>query len=150
VAPLLIFMLIGIINFGFIFSEQQTLNASSRDAARQAVVEPSSGSALTCQGVVDAARGTASTIGMAPANVQVTVKGASGATLCLSAATPPIPPNTVDAGDFAAGPCTTSNQKVTVELAFKPSAGIAFAMGQLIFPDINTLKATSSFRCEYP
>jgi Flp pilus assembly protein TadG len=148
VAPLLIFLFIGIMNFGFIFSEQQTLNASSRDAARQGVVETSSGSALTCKGVVDAVRATATTIGMAPASVQVAVKR-DGTPVCISAASPPIA-GQADAGSPSAEPCSSTDQAVTVELKFQPTAGIAFAMGQLIFPSINTLAAASTFRCEYP
>ena len=63
VVPILLILVFGIINFGFLFTSQITLNTSARDAARLGVVSPVTGSPMSCSAIALAARNNAGTLG---------------------------------------------------------------------------------------
>ena len=90
VMPILLALVFGIINFGFIFAAQISLNGSARDAARAGVVKPlgSTGVAMKCSAIATLARDGAVTIGVDKTKIGITVTGPAGT--CSLPATSPI------------------------------------------------------------
>jgi Flp pilus assembly protein TadG len=82
-APLLFLLLFGIINFGFLFAQQLSLNNSVRQGARAAVV---SGGGLDCAGVVSGVRSGAFAVGQDVSKIDVTTTRTDGTTPCGSTA----------------------------------------------------------------
>ncbi|WP_439936373.1 TadE/TadG family type IV pilus assembly protein [Nocardia sp. N13] len=84
VVPVLLVIVIGIFNFGFVLAQQISLNNGARQAARYAVVD-----GPTCADVVTEARNGAETIGMSASQVPtptVTPCSSSTAKPCAGAA----------------------------------------------------------------
>ena len=72
VAPLLMLLIAGLINFGFLFSQQLTLNNAVREGARRAVVlDPSA--PRSCDGIISSVQNQLSGLGLIASNVQVKV-----------------------------------------------------------------------------
>lgn len=147
VLPLLLILVMGIIQFGMVFSQTAGLANAARSGARVGSVHLLD--QVDCQGVVDATREQALAIGMDPANVAVEVGLASGAADVSSAATTCLAPkgsNSVLSGG-ATEPCDkddTSPQKIVVTAEFDAVINLAFV------PAITFPRAVSGvYRCEY-
>jgi Flp pilus assembly protein TadG len=145
VVPILLALVFGIVNFGFIFSSQISMNAAARDAARAGVVKGATG-ALTCQQIASRARDAVVLLGASVSSVAVAVTKYDGSTMCTlpvgsASATP--------TGSAGAGgtPCTASSapaDAVTVTLSYAYRALVP-----LVPPQQATLGSTAKFRCEY-
>lgn len=136
VMPILILIISGIIGFGFVFAQQIALGNAARTAARAGVVNGalcgSTGSPGS--GIMGGAQTDASTIGLNPTTVGVTVKrfDISGAFVypCSTAGTKP-----------CAGSAVGDN--LNVSLAYTSTLNLPFFR-----PSFN-LKADGTFRCEF-
>ena len=92
VVPIVLLLVFGIINFGFVFSQQSTLNNAVREGARRAVVnDPFNGTSTTanprkCDGIIASIKNQLSGLGLNAANVQVKVTqdGWTNASACGS------------------------------------------------------------------
>ncbi|WP_157581521.1 TadE/TadG family type IV pilus assembly protein [Phycicoccus sp. Root563] len=144
VVPVLLLFIYGIIAFGFVFSQQISLNSSARDAARAGIVRPLGGNPMPCSDVASQVRTVVagSTIGVGATNsdtIDVTVTGPGGVTCQLpsgaSSAT----------GSTTSYPCTnTSYGNLTVLVAFQSRPPVPLP----VFNNIN-LQSTGVFACEY-
>lgn len=136
VLPILLVLLFGIINFGFIFATQISLNSSARDGARAGVVRPLGGAAKTCDKIADMARGGAGTLGLTNTDaikVTVTNPDLTSCTWGSNVATTP----------SAIPMCATSGQLFVV-LEYTVVSPVP-----LVPPSSVNLKATGAFQCEY-
>src|SRR5450759_2340964 len=140
VLPILLALIFGMVNFGFIFAAQISLNSSARDAARAGVVNPLTGSAMTCYLIAEAGRRNSATIGVTPVNVGVTVKNLTTGGLC----TLPVGsnPSSIPSGDSLL--CTGTGGQLSVVLTYN-----AVSPAPLVPPSSATLSATGVFQCEY-
>ena len=68
VVPILLLIIVGIMNFGFVLAQQISLNSAARQAARYAAVD-----GPTCSDVKTEGRASAETIGMGPSEVPTPV-----------------------------------------------------------------------------
>jgi Flp pilus assembly protein TadG len=94
VLPILLMLVFGIIQFGFILAQQVALNGAVRSGARYGSVNAYTGT-HTCSSVVDNTRNAANTIGMGGSQVDVKIS-LNDAAVCGSDGT----------GDQADPPCT--------------------------------------------
>lgn len=139
VLPILLALVFGIINFGFIFATQISLNNSARDAARAGVVTPLGGTAMDCSSIAHAARDGSVTIGVNPINVGVTVTSATTTTFCTLAA------GSTTVGTNAGNQlCTATSGQLLVALQYTVVSPVP-----LVPPSSVNLKATGAFQCEY-
>ena len=138
VLPILLALVFGIINFGYIFATQISLNNSARDAARAGVVKPlaSGGTAKTCSQIAQLARDGSGTIGLTnTTDVRVTVTNPDGTDCHSWAPGVPVTTNTTPM-------CATTGQlKVVLQYAVVPPIPMPMSSP--------TLKATGAFQCEY-
>ncbi|SES43680.1 TadE-like protein [Pedococcus cremeus] len=76
VVPILVLLVGGIIDFGFVFSQQIALNNSARDAARAGVVTDLAGNGLTCTQIGDRVKTSlqSGAVGLASGSVVPTVE----------------------------------------------------------------------------
>ena len=151
VLPILMLLVFGIVNYGFIFAAQISLNSAARDAARAGVVKPltSTGTAKICSQIAIDARTYAKTIGVNPTSIRVEVAGPAGTctldygatsvagsvtgsaaalTICTQPISPPTPPLT----------------QLTVVLRYTAVAPVPY-----VPPSSSALSATGVFECEY-
>jgi len=156
VLPLLLLLVFGIINFGFLMAQKASLSNSTRAGARYGTVNAYTSTTHTCQSVVDKVRASAPTAGIADTaagrnSIAVSVKltkaadgstatvcsaapGAAAATgspaqlPCLNATNSPSTPDTLTVS-------STYNSRFLVSI---PGVGTTFALG-----------GTSAFQCEY-
>lgn len=147
VLPVLVLILGGIVDFGFVFSQQIAFNTAARDAARAGVVSSISGAGLTCQQVASRARDNAQqgAVGVpasSAADIAVTVTGAGG-TCSLPAG------STSVTGAATSSPCSGSaasgamkDLQVSLSYASTPPFPVPF-MGTL------NLSSRGNFQCEY-
>lgn len=135
VLPVLLLVIFGIVNFGFIFAAQISLNGSARDAARAGVVKPlgSTGSAMKCSAIAASARDGAVTIGVDKTKIGITVTGPAGT--CSLPATSPF---------YDGVMCSATNGQLVVVLTYT-----AVSPAPLVPPSSVGLKATGAFQCEY-
>lgn len=134
VFPLLMLIIFGIIQFGFVMAQSAALSNGARAGARYGVVNVLS--TPTCADLVSKVRDGATTIGMTGANVVVTVKRgtseASAAVVCSGAGSSTAPCTTVP-------PVEKSALYVTATYT-SPSIG---GLGDF------DLRGAGTFRCEY-
>jgi Flp pilus assembly protein TadG len=133
VVPILVLVLAGIVNFGFVLAQQISLNNGARQAARFAVVD-----GPTCGQVQAEGQDSAATIGMTSTQVPTPVI-ARGQGATYSAAPCPKPCAASNAGD---------NIRVTMT---RTSASNPWVIS---FPPFNllpapTLVGTGVMRCEF-
>ena len=69
VMPILLWIVFGIIAYGFVFAQSLSLSNSARQAARSAVIE-----GTTCDDIVELAEDSADTLGMKGSDATVTIK----------------------------------------------------------------------------
>lgn len=86
----LILIVVGILDFGFVFGQQLALNNGVRQGAREAVVV---GGQTSCADVVASVRGATSSVAMNSSNINVTVQtqkadGTAGSSPCGGSANP--------------------------------------------------------------
>lgn len=146
VVPILLILVFGIINFGFLFTSQITLNTSARDAARLGVVSPVTGSPMSCSAIALAARNNAGTLGAPASQVAVTVTGPTvgGSSIsCAMAAG-----STTVTGSGSSFPCTGSSALSSPQLLVTTSTQYR-ALMPLVPPYSTTLNGTGKFQCEY-
>lgn len=129
VVPILLLILIGIINFGFVFAQQISLNNAARQAARYAVVD-----GRDCTQIVNEARLAAETVGMTVAAGTVPVPVISN---CSSGGARP-----------CAGSTPGTNVTVTMTRAGRANRWV------VTFPPFNaipvpTVTGTGVMRCEF-
>jgi len=144
VMPILLALVFGIINFGFIFAAQISLNNSARDASRAGVVKPlsSTGTAITCSQIATLARNGATTLGLDKTKITITVTGPAGT--CTS------PAGGADTGATTSAMCTQSAPppyavtQLNVSLTYT-----AVSPAPLVPPSSATLSAQGVFQCEY-
>ena len=146
ILPVLVLIIGAIIDFGFIFSQQITMNNAARDAARAGVVTTLNGTTLNCGAIAAQARDamTGGAVGITAGNkinIGVVVVGQAGT--CTLAA------GSNSATNATLNPCTGSNValalknlKVTVSYASSPPFPV---------PVLGTvpLSARGDFQCEY-
>ena len=133
VLPVLLLVIFGIVNFGFIFAAQISLNGSARDAARAGVVKSlgATGAAKTCAEIVTLARDGAVTIGVDQTKINVTVTGPAGTCSTTSSS-------------YNLPMCSATNGRVVVAITYT-----AVSPAPLVPPSSVGLKATGAFQCEY-
>ena len=126
VVPLLLLVLVGIVNFGFVFAQQISLNNAARQAARYAVVD-----GRTCADIKAEGQSAAATVGMT-----------------TSQATPVV----TNCGADTVKPCagTAPNTNITVTLTRTGSANA----WTITMPPFNllaapTVQGTGVMRCEF-
>jgi Flp pilus assembly protein TadG len=143
ILPVLTVLIFGLIDFGFVFSQQISLNNGARDASRAGVVQTLTGTALTCGSIASQARSTmAGTLGLSgasPTAIGVTVTGPAGS--CSMAAG-----STSQTGSTTVTPCTgaTSGSQLTVALVFLSQSPVPAGP----FTSMS-LSASGRFACEY-
>jgi Flp pilus assembly protein TadG len=129
VVPILLLLLIGILNFGFVFAQQLSLNNAARQAARYAVVD-----GRTCADIKNEGKLAAETLGMS-----------------ASAGTVPTPVVT-NCGADTVKPCagTAPNTNITVTMTRSGAANrwivTAPPFNLLSVP---TVRGTGVMRCEF-
>lgn len=140
VFPLLLMLVFGIMQFGFVLAEQAGLSNGVRTGARYGSVNLYSGT-RTCGEVITRARDQAATIGMARDDIAVTVKRGT-TTICSVVA---------GAEESAGGsaPCDNASPAGTdtlyVEAEFDTTLSIPLTgIDRPLFLD-----STGAYRCEY-
>ena len=133
VLPVLLLVIFGIVNYGFIFATQISLNSSARDASRAGVVKSlgSTGAAKTCGEIVTLARDGAVTIGVDQTKINVTVTGPAGTCSTTSSS-------------YNSPMCSATNGRVIVVITYT-----AVSPAPLVPPSSVDLKATGAFQCEF-
>jgi Flp pilus assembly protein TadG len=124
VLPILLLVVFGIVNYGFVFAQQIALNNGARQAARFAVVE-----GPTCADVIAEFQNGAQTIGMPEASV----------------------PTPVISGCGAGQPCegsTPANPNVTVSFTHESAWVVPFPPFGSVIPN-PTLTGDGVMRCEF-
>lgn len=143
VLPVLMLILFGVIQWGFVMAQSAALSGGARSGARYGVVNIIS--AHTCQDVVNQVRNNASTIGMAGAQIGVTVKmvtGATEATVCTSSAGSS---SVTPSAGAASMPCKTAadTSKLAVVASFTSPSLLPIGTGSF------DLQGQGTYRCEY-
>jgi Flp pilus assembly protein TadG len=153
VLPVLLMIVFGIINFGFLMAQKASLSNATRAGARYGTVNAYTAATHTCASVIDKVRATAPTVGIPDTtagrnSIAVTVKltkasdgtttnvcsAASGGTSTVTAlpcANPTGSPGTPDTLTVE----STYNSKFLVSI---PGVGTTFPLG-----------GKSAFQCEY-
>lgn len=135
VLPVLLLVVFGTIQFGFVMAQSAALANGARSGARDGVVNIFGGN--DCGDVIARAQEAATSIGMSGASVLVTVKRGSTEGGAVDACS----------GGSGSLPCTsasTSNENLYVTTAFTSPAIVPL----LGFGDFD-LSRTGAFRCEY-
>lgn len=133
VVPILIVVVLGIVNLGFVLAQQISLNNGARQAARFAVVE-----GRDCAGIEDEAQEGAQTIGMTGTQVPVPVltRAAGGAP------TPhPLAP--------CPAPCAGSAVGDNITVTMTHTAGWVVPFPPFTPGNAPTLVGTGVMRCEF-
>ena len=129
VVPILILIMIGIVNFGFVLAQQISLNNAARQAARYAVVD-----GRTCADIKTEGKNAAETVGMS-----------------VSAGTVPTPVVT-NCGADTVKPCASSapntNITVTMTRTGAANAWIITAPPFNLMP-VPTVRGVGVMRCEF-
>lgn len=131
ILPVLLLLVLGIINFGYLFGQKLALNQAVREGARQAVVPGTNNGADvdTITEVQDVVRGSLG--GLVPsADVDVTAENDAGVDTPTGCAA-------IDVGD-----------ELTVVAAY-PDAKVLVPMPIPGFPNTFALTSESVFRCEW-
>ncbi len=143
VFPVLMLVILGILQFGFVMAQSAALSNGARTGARYGVVNVLA--APTCGALVAKVREGATTIGMTGANVAVTVMrgtSASGASVVCSSAA-----NSSGVSNASAAPCATvpavENNALYVTTAYTSPAIVPLGLGDF------SLDGAGTFRCEY-
>jgi Flp pilus assembly protein TadG len=147
VVPILLVLVFGIINFGFIFTAQISLNTAARDAARQGVVPGGvGGSGPTCGTIANAARANAGTIGAPASLVAVTITGPTVNGTAVSCGIASGSSTVTGSGSLAlcTGSDAVTSPQVVVTLTNHYSAPFP-----LVPPSSATQTGTGKFQCEY-
>ena len=152
VVPLLLGLAFGIINFGIIFASQISLNSAARDAARAGVVQPLSGTGLTCAQIAVQVRTNATTIALDPSKVAVTVTAPTPTTGTAKSCTLPAGAqnltNEVTGTGASKALCSGSrvltNPQLTVSLSYAYNSPVP-----LVPPYSLNQTAVGKFQCEY-
>jgi Flp pilus assembly protein TadG len=140
ILPVFVLIIAAIVDFGFIFAQQVSLNNAARDASRTGVVKPLAGNPRQCQQVVTDARGAmTNTLGLS-STTAVSVNVAGNKTCNAPAG------STTVSGSPTEYPCTggAANQTVTVTLTYTSQALIP-----LPYLNSKVLSAKGVFQCEY-
>jgi Flp pilus assembly protein TadG len=148
VSPLLLLIVFGIINFGFLFSQQLTLNNGVREGDRRAVV---SGPAAprTCDGIIASVQNQLSGLAMNSSNVRVKVtqdgwtNTESCGTSFVSTTFGSTATNVPCVGSFDTA--TNAGRSLIVEAQYVAAIPVAFPP----FPTTLTLSSKAVFRCEF-
>lgn len=125
VVPILILILIGIVNFGFVLAQQISLNNAARQAARYAVVD-----GRTCGDIKTEGKSAAETVGMNSSQVPT--------------------PVITNCGADTVKPCAGSapNTNITVTMTRTGSSWVITAP-PFNFLAVPTLQGTGVMRCEF-
>lgn len=136
VIPVLVLVLGGILDFGFVFSQQIALNNAARDAARAGVVPDLSGAGLSCSDIATRARTglTNGAVGLDSGSVTVTVTA------------PTTDPSASCTASTSNKPCTNSTATQTLTVVASYASSPPFPLPYL--SPIN-LKGQGVFQCEY-
>ncbi len=139
VLPIFLVVVFGCINYGVVFAQQISMNAGARDAARNSVVQPLGGSAVTCSAVITRARNGTATVGLTATRVGVNVTGPTGTT-CGS-----VSGSSTVTGSGSSQVCTGSADggQLVVSLSVTPQALVP------LVPVPSSLTSTARFQCEY-
>jgi TadE-like protein len=144
VLPILLALVFGIVNYGFIFASQISLNSAARDAARAGVVNPLSGSAMSCLAIAKAGRANSLILGndssLYPDPVEAKVKNLTTGVEC----TLPSGSSPASITNGLSLLCASTGGQISVELRY-----IAHAPVPYVPPSAATLTATGVFQCEY-
>lgn len=149
VVPVLVLIVFGIFNFGFLFSQQLTLNNGVREGDRRAVVYGTAASS-TCDGIITSVQNQLSGIGMNSSNVEVKVTqdGFSSTSACDSSFLTTAVGTTEQ--DYV--PCvgsyntdTNVGGSLVVEARYVADIAVPFPP----FPQTLPLSSKAVFRCEF-
>lgn len=152
--PLLL-IVFGVINFGFVFSQQSTLNNAVREGARRAVVnDPFVGSSAadnprTCDGIITSVKNQLVGLGMDPADIQikVTQDGWTNGNSCgadfQKSSFGGNAGNVPCKGSFDTG--TNTARSIIVDSKYVSSIPISFPP----FPTNLTVSSRAVYRCEF-
>ncbi len=138
IAPVLLLIVFGIIQFGFFLAQQTTLNGAVRSGARFGSVNAYT-STHSCSAVIQKVRDTANTIGMDGSAVSVAVK-LNGTLVCDTSSLSSTNPPCQDAAATAATPGTLAVEATYASKYFVPVPLAGTAL---------TLHGTGSYQCEY-
>lgn len=155
VVPVLILIVFGIINFGFVFSQQSTLNNAVREGARRAVVNDpfvgasASANPRTCDGIITSIKNELAGLALDTDAVEVRVSqdGWTNAEGCG---------NTFQTSSFGGSdgnvPCkgsfdtsTNTARSLVVETRYVSDIPVSFPP----FPTTLTLTSKAVYRCEF-
>lgn len=155
VLPLLLVLMFGLIDFGFVFSQQLTLNNAVREGARRAVVnDPYNGNSTTanprtCDGILTSVKNQLLGLGMDNSQVQlkITQDGWTNSNACGTSF------QSTSFGSAAANiPCigsfdtsTNTARSIIVQAQYTSKLIIAFPP----FPTTLPLTAKAVYRCEF-
>lgn len=129
VVPILLLVMVGIVNFGFVLAQQISLNNAARQAARYAVVD-----GRTCSDIKTEGRTAGETVGMS-----------------VSAGTVPTPVVT-NCGADSVRPCagTAPNTNITVTMTRTGGAnGWVITMPPFNLLAVPVVQGTGVMRCEF-
>lgn len=145
--PLLIILLFGIIEFGFVLAQQASLAHGARDAARLGVVNIVSASG--CGDVIAEARRASRTVGMGENDIKVTVvQGGQDTARTICSVEPDDP--TPSGGTLPCTDAPLADEMLHVTTEFQTSIDIPFVPDTELFSfsDV-TLTGEGTYRCEY-
>lgn len=125
VVPILMVVVFGIINLGFVFAQQISLNNGARQAARYAVVD-----GRNCGQIKTEAKDGAATVGMTTTEVPTPTISGCGV-------------------DDTARPCTGSTPGTNVTVEMTRAAGWAVPFFPFVTSNAPTLTGKAVMRCEY-
>jgi Flp pilus assembly protein TadG len=148
VVPILIMIVFGIIEFGVVFAQTLALSNAARQGARYAAVpnydDITNAATTSCSGILQQVRGAASTIGLNPNNVTVSVSvtGTGGSPCVWSATT-----SSWTTGDGTVAPCigSSAGADVTVLTKFNGRLMIPLVVSNPTFG----LTGKGVYQCEY-
>ena len=139
ILPVFVLIVAAIIDFGFIFAQQVSLNTAARDASREGVVKSLAGNALDCQTVVQRARdGMGGALGVS-SKIAVAVNVIKDSTPVCNA----VAGSTTVSGSPTAKPCTSATDLV-VRVTYTSQALVP-----LPYLNHKVLTADGVFQCEY-
>lgn len=146
ILPLLLLVVFGVINFGFLLAQNATLASAVREGARYGSVNAYT-SSHTCANVVSAVRGAANTVGMSGSKVKVVVTRVNEVGVpvaaCQALAGGGATGSVGDApckGSVLAAPSTLRVEATYVSPLFLAAPGVASSW---------TLNGSGTYQCEY-
>jgi Flp pilus assembly protein TadG len=147
--PLLVMLVFGVINFGIVLAQKQSLSSAARAGARLGSVNLYEADSHNCGKVIDQTRAEAQTIAMAGTSVTVEVlRGSSLATATRVCSTDSsLTPNSTSAAPCANGSLAAGATENLYVRATRPDTEIGIPATPIAATF--DLSSTGAFQCEY-